>query len=95
MKRRLITGAAALLLVAALAIAWVMFMNLRDESPRSGAATPMPSAEQVTRGAYLALAGNCMGCHTAPGGAPYAGGRGVPTPFGTVMAPNQIGRAHV
>ena len=88
MKRRLITGAAVLLLVAALAIAWVMFMNLRDESPRSGPAMPMPSTEQVTRGAYLALAGNCMGCHTTPGGAPYAGGRGVPTPFGTVMAPN-------
>lgn len=88
MRRRLITGAAVLLLVAALAIAWLLFMNLRDESPRSTQPTPMPSAEQVSRGAYLALAGNCMGCHTTPGGAPYAGGRGVPTPFGTVMAPN-------
>ena len=88
MKRRLITGAGVLLLLAALTIAWVLFMNLRDESPRSGSATPMPGAEQLSRGAYLALAGNCMGCHTAPGGAPYAGGRGVPTPFGTVMAPN-------
>ncbi|MEO8058146.1 MAG: cytochrome c [Burkholderiales bacterium] len=92
MKRRLITGATALLLLAALAVAWVLFMNLRDESPRSAtatpASTPVPSAAQVARGAYLALAGNCAGCHTAPGGAPYAGGRGVPTPFGTVMAPN-------
>ena len=42
----------------------------------------------VERGAYLARAGNCEGCHTAQGGAPYAGGRGVPTPFGTVFAPN-------
>ena len=42
----------------------------------------------VERGAYLARAGNCQGCHTAQGGAPYAGGRGVPTPFGTVFAPN-------
>ena len=88
MRRALITGAAVLLLLAALAMAWVLFMNLRDESPRSAAAAPMPDAEQLSRGAYLALAGNCMGCHTAPGGAPYAGGRGVPTPFGTVMAPN-------
>lgn len=88
MKRRLVTGAVVLSLVAALAIAWVMFMNLRDESPRSPTPAPVPSAEQVSRGAYLALAGNCMGCHTAPGGAPYAGGRGVATPFGTVMAPN-------
>src|SRR5690606_29512189 len=28
------------------------------------------------------------GCHTAPGGEPYAGGRGIDTPFGTVYAPN-------
>jgi mono/diheme cytochrome c family protein len=88
MRRRLITGAAVLLLPVALAIAWVLFMNLRDESPRSAAPTAVSSAEQISRGAYLALAGNCAGCHTAPGGAPYAGGRGVPTPFGTVMAPN-------
>jgi len=91
MTRRLITGAALSLLVAVLAILWVLFMNLRDESPRPATATAtaaIASAEQVSRGAYLAFAGNCMGCHTAQGGAPYAGGRGVPTPFGTVMAPN-------
>jgi mono/diheme cytochrome c family protein len=29
-----------------------------------------------------------MGCHTVQGGDAYAGGRGVPTPFGTVFAPN-------
>jgi mono/diheme cytochrome c family protein len=87
-KRRLVTGAAVLSLAAALLIAWVIFMNLRDESPRSATPAPVPSAERAARGAYLALAGNCAGCHTTPGGAPYAGGRGVPTPFGTVMAPN-------
>ncbi len=40
------------------------------------------------RGRVLALAGNCAGCHTARGGAPYAGGRGIETPFGTVYATN-------
>ncbi len=43
---------------------------------------------QVARGAYLARAGNCAGCHTERGAAPYAGGRGVATPFGTVYASN-------
>lgn len=54
------------------------------------AATTSPAApsELVARGAYLARAGNCMGCHTARGGAPYAGGRGIETPFGTVYASN-------
>jgi len=46
------------------------------------------STEQVARGAYLARAGNCQSCHTQPGGAAYAGGRGIPTPFGTVYAGN-------
>jgi len=42
----------------------------------------------VQRGAYLARAGNCAACHTARGGAPYAGGKGIDTPFGTVFASN-------
>ena len=47
-----------------------------------------PAPEQVARGAYLARAGNCMLCHTERGGAAYAGGRPVETPFGTVYASN-------
>ncbi len=42
----------------------------------------------MARGAYLARAGNCAACHTARGGAPYAGGRGIQTPFGTVFSSN-------
>jgi hypothetical protein len=29
-----------------------------------------------------------MGCHTTAGGAEFAGGRGIDTPFGVVVAPN-------
>ena len=36
----------------------------------------------------LARAGNCIGCHTAQGGRDYAGGRKLPTPFGTFYTPN-------
>jgi len=43
---------------------------------------------QVTQGAYLARAGNCMACHTAQGGTPFAGGRPIKTPFGTVYSSN-------
>ncbi|RPH46821.1 MAG: cytochrome c [Burkholderiales bacterium] len=53
-------------------------------APRPDPASPDP----VARGAYLALAGNCAGCHTARGGVPYAGGRGIETPFGTIHASN-------
>lgn len=42
----------------------------------------------IERGRYLATVGNCAACHTARGGTPYAGGRGIDTPFGTVYSSN-------
>ena len=39
-------------------------------------------------GEYLALAGDCVSCHTAPGGKPYAGGLKMQTPFGFLLSPN-------
>lgn len=71
----------------ALLVASAAYIVVREHEPVIPATTPGGS-EQVARGAYLALAGNCAGCHTAPGGAPYAGGRELPTPFGTFVTPN-------
>ncbi len=84
---RLALGLAALLLATTLLLAW---LNLRGEAPlQPDAATATPaSAATLAQGAYLARAGNCAGCHTARGGAAYAGGRGIATPFGTVHAGN-------
>jgi mono/diheme cytochrome c family protein len=47
-------------------------------------------ASAIERGAYLAKAGDCLGCHTedTPGAVPYAGGRALATPFGTFYGPN-------
>jgi mono/diheme cytochrome c family protein len=42
----------------------------------------------IQRGEELALIGNCNVCHTAAGGEVLAGGRAVPTPFGTVYSTN-------
>ena len=42
----------------------------------------------VKRGEYLARAGDCVACHTAPGGRPFAGGRAIDTGFGLVYTPN-------
>ncbi|MDT9002209.1 c-type cytochrome [Paucibacter sp. APW11] len=87
MKTRLVLGGLAAAL--ALALAALLQLNRLDEgSPSATSAAPGDAATQLSRGAYLARVGNCAGCHTAAGGAPYAGGRGVPTPFGTVFAPN-------
>jgi len=42
----------------------------------------------VARGEYLAQAGDCVACHTAAGGKLFAGGRAMPTPFGTLYTSN-------
>ena len=85
------TGATVLGLVL-MAAAWVAWMNLHGEEPltANGPAGPSGPAPKdvIDRGAYLARAGNCLGCHTAPGGALLAGGREVSTPFGVVVSPN-------
>jgi mono/diheme cytochrome c family protein len=86
MKRwpRLLPLLLALLAGAALVWAWP-----RDQFIASGApADWAPTAANVARGAYLARAGNCMGCHTVRGGSAYAGGRALATPFGTLYGPN-------
>ena len=46
------------------------------------------NADAVKRGEYLARAGDCVACHTAPGGKPMAGGLSLPTPVGTIVSTN-------
>ena len=46
------------------------------------------SKELVQRGAYLARAGDCIACHTAPKGKPYAGGAPIGTPMGVIYSTN-------
>lgn len=80
---------AALLAASAVVIGGVAWLNLRGDAHFAQADFTVPvTPALVARGAYLARVGHCAGCHTAPGGAPYAGGRGIDTPFGTVYAGN-------
>ena len=51
----------------------------------SGAELPF---DQIQAGRYQAVLGDCAGCHTLPGGAPFAGGVALATPFGKLVAPN-------
>ncbi|WP_432240967.1 c-type cytochrome [Herbaspirillum robiniae] len=87
--RRLLRGAlaaivAAVIVVPAAVLAW---QALRPEDP--GSPSPVTDrAQQVRRGQYLARAGNCMACHTMRGGAAYAGGRAIATPYGAIYSSN-------
>ena len=75
---------AALGIVAAVLIT----LNLRGEEPLPATETLQSTPALVQRGEYLARVGNCMACHTTQGGAPFAGGRGIETPFGVVHSSN-------
>jgi mono/diheme cytochrome c family protein len=76
--------------MAALGIgaAALMALNLRGEGDLPTADTLQTSPALVARGEYLSRVGNCMACHTVQGAAPYAGGRGIETPFGVVHSSN-------
>src|SRR5262245_2935405 len=79
---------AAVLLIAGIAAAAFATKNLL--SGKSGGPVQVVSAppEIVARGKYLAEAADCAACHSAPGGAPFAGGLPMPSGFGTIYATN-------
>ena len=84
-----IRWALGLCLLAGGAAAALWFVNLRDEGDLTApSAVIAVDKNLLARGAYLASAGNCLACHSARGGQPYAGGLGIATPFGTVFTSN-------
>ncbi|MFY7865477.1 c-type cytochrome [Roseateles sp.] len=77
------------ILVSSAGLLWALLLNGQDQSPGSQSDPgTRPTLDIIERGAYLARAGNCQACHTQRGGLPYAGGRAIDTPFGTVFASN-------
>ncbi|HEX6704141.1 MAG TPA: cytochrome c [Albitalea sp.] len=76
-------GAAVLVVAAVLALA------LWPTPTRPIAATAdSHSPDLVERGRYLAQAGDCVACHTAPGGRPFAGGLPLASPIGAMYSTN-------
>ena len=57
------------------------------EANPTGVPAGLAKAGIVERGEYLTKAADCMVCHTAPGGAAFAGGLAFPLPFGTLYRP--------
>lgn len=45
-------------------------------------------AKKIKHGEYLVKAGDCIACHTNPGGKLFAGGLPIKTPFGTIYSQN-------
>lgn len=84
MRNKLIVASGAAVLVLGGLYAWT----------REAAIAPLhvvPDAgarDSRADGARIVALGDCMVCHTAKGGAPYAGGLALKTPFGTIYATN-------
>lgn len=65
--------------VMALLFGTIAFSALADENN---------GTDQIKRGEYLARAGDCVACHTAKGGKPFAGGLEMDTPIGAIYTTN-------
>jgi mono/diheme cytochrome c family protein len=84
LRRISLAVVAAGVLVAVGGLAWVW----RPAIAPISASQTISDRKTIDRGAELAAIGNCSDCHTKNGGASYAGGRALPTPFGTIYASN-------
>lgn len=86
---RLGSGLAWLPVAIAGLIAMLLFMAYQPALPlEPGTYAPKFEGAVVAKGAELAAIGNCIACHTLPGGHAFAGGVGLPTPFGTIYSTN-------
>ena len=81
--KRLLVG------LALIVLAWIVIGGLtRWWSNRGPVQQVKASADEIARGRYLADAADCAACHTAPGGAPFAGGVPLASPFGAIHGTN-------
>jgi mono/diheme cytochrome c family protein len=71
---------AASIMMAALTAVLIAVYSLSQATPAL--------QESVQKGAYLARAGDCVACHTAPKGKPFAGGLPFVTPQGVINSTN-------
>jgi len=100
--RYLIIGAASVAVVAVAVFAWIVLgpgptdfaggktvaLAEYHGSDPTGVPPELRGASLVKRGEYLARAADCEACHTAKGGARFAGGLALVLPFGTIYTPN-------
>ncbi|ALN79666.1 cytochrome c [Lysobacter antibioticus] len=84
--KRLLVWALA---IVAIVLLWIVGSSLVQRWYQRGPAVQVQaSAEQIERGRYLVAAADCAACHTADGGAPFAGGVPLASPFGVIHGTN-------
>lgn len=94
MKKTTILGGVAFIAAAVTAgMLWQNGDTSTDDVADNQTLTSQPpgaaDAEAVARGKYIAIAGDCVACHTAPESKnAFAGGYSISTPFGGIFASN-------
>ena len=69
-------------------IAALAFAGILIGAPAAAQEPDLSNPDLIARGKYLVTAGDCVACHTAPGGKPFAGNYKLNTPIGAIMTPN-------
>ncbi|HEY3791550.1 MAG TPA: cytochrome c [Bradyrhizobium sp.] len=100
--RHYVAGAVVVAAIVAAGVAWflrgpgplafaggstVKLADFKGPDP-TGVPASLANDDVVKRGEYLAHAADCMVCHTAKGGKPYAGGLAFKLPFGELYSTN-------
>ena len=69
---------------------WVAVLVLAAQAALGAHAASATETQDalIARGKYLAVAGNCGACHTAPDGQAFSGGLEFDTPFGKIYSTN-------
>ena len=67
---------------------WLIFGKGSEIAPVAAVDGAGFSQDQITLGAELVAVGDCVVCHTAKDGPPFAGGLALDTPFGVVYSTN-------
>jgi len=82
-------GLAALIGAAVVVVAgaWA-YASSPSETRAIAAAGGAPDQALIDAGRYVAVASDCIACHTAPGGKEFAGGRAIASPIGNMYSTN-------
>jgi nicotinate dehydrogenase subunit B len=87
-RRRGVWATAVALAAGAFGIGAALLGGRAAIAPIAPGSGNVYTAATIEKGRVLAAAGDCIVCHTVPGGVPNAGGRAMATPFGTVYTTN-------
>lgn len=84
--KKLLKLLAVLVVVGIACLVAFIFIPVQRTEPPSPLAADFKADKG--RGEYLMRASDCMACHTNEGGTPFAGGRAIQSPMGTIWTTN-------